>query len=147
MEDLTSKKMFKIMSVLSQYEIVWDMKKEYEIPKTDNVYLNLEKFIDIEKWVQEYYFYYKKWLYEDFEYIYDISSSINQDMLKAITEYNKFEENKLFYWFDVDRDKNAQFEWKLCPISQTELILLGDEFHPNNRLISSVYPLVFPQIK
>lgn len=137
--------MFKIMSVLSQYEIIWDMKKENEIPKTESIYKNLKKFINIDKWVQEYYSYYKKWLHEDCGYIYDISSIINQDMVKAIIEHNKFQRDKLFYWFDVDRDKNEHFEWKLCPISQTELIRLGDEFHPNNRLISSVYPLVFPQ--
>ena len=144
MEDLINKKMFKIMSVLSQYEIIWDMKTECEIPRTENLYNGLEKFINIEEWVREYYSFYKKWLYEDAICIYDISSSINQMMINAIIAYNDSNGNKLLYWFDVDRDIDEQFKWKLCPLSGTELIQLGDDYHPNNRLISSVYPLVFP---
>ena len=146
MEGLINKKLFKVMSLLSQPEIIWDMKTECEVPKTEISYKELGKFINIEEWIVEYYSLYKQWLHDDCGYIYDISSAINQKMIKAVVEYNNLNENKLFYWFDVDRSINEAFEWKFCPISNTELIELGNEFHPNNRMISSVYPLVFPQI-
>lgn len=145
MEDLLNKKNYKIMSVLSQPEILWDMKTETEIPCEEIIYRNLDQFIKIDEWIQNFYSYYQKWLHEDYNYVYDILSPINQDMLNAIIKYNKSgNDERLFLWFDIDRDTNEEFQWKYCPLSKVELVDLGINFHPNNRLVSPIYPLVFP---
>lgn len=132
------------MSVLSQKEVIWNIRSEEEIACNEPIYKGLSRYIDIEEWTRRYYTFYKKWLYEDDSYIYDITSPINQDMLKAIIEYNRSSEDRIFLWFDVDRNIDEQFKWIYCPISKKKLIFLGESIHPNNRLVSPAYPISFP---
>jgi hypothetical protein len=128
-----------------QEEIIWDMLTEKEISVNNEVYTNLRKYIDLDKWRKEYWVKYNEWLESDIQDIHDIHHPINKQIIDALIEYNKISNNKLYYWFDVDRSLNLNFKWKTCPISNEPLLHLSNSYHPNNRLVSGKFPLVFPE--
>ena len=102
--------------------------------------------LDLETWHNHFRILYKAWLNGDSEEIYIIQSNINYSIISKIEKLNKkLKDIKLFYWFDVDRSKeeNYDFVWKNCPLSNKPLIQLKN-VHVNNKFISPKYPIVFP---
>jgi hypothetical protein len=148
--DLINSKNMKIKLMVvadDQKEILWDMLTETEIPLSNLVYQKLGQYIDLDAWRQDYLIRYKEWLESDAPTIYDINSSINTKIIYAISNYNKVIQDRIYFWFDVDRSINPDYKWEICPISHEKLIRLTESYHSNNRLISSKAPLVFPDVE
>lgn len=135
---------YKLMVVGAQSEIIWNMISEKEIPLNNDVYIKINKEINLNEWQNKFNNLYTQWLNEDVEFIFDIFNPINTDILSAISRYNKNSDSKLYYWFDVNRDNYPDFKWEYCPITGERLILLSEAYHSNNRLVSPNEPLVFP---
>ena len=135
---------YKLMFAGNEKKIIWDMLSEKEISLNDKIYQDLNEEIDLNKWGAKYSKLYKNWLENDDETIYDINSAINSEAINALKNYNKKSKNKIYYWFDVNRDSNPDYQWKRCPLTNRPLVLVSKEYHNNNRLISEDAPLVFP---
>ncbi|MBN8786802.1 MAG: hypothetical protein J0I84_06920 [Terrimonas sp.] len=145
MEDLKNKELIKVMWLPKQAEILFKMKDETSLPIKSALYSYILEYIDIVKWRKEYTQKYNDWLNKDDDSIYQIENGINMQMIDDLIKVNKrLRYEKIFYWFDIDRTYNDQFLWKYCPISNKELINLGNGFPKINSLISPDYPLVFP---
>lgn len=128
-------------------EVIYDMLDEKAMPQSFHLYNVLKRYINLNNWLTEYGELYHEWLHKDDNTIFDINAAINWRMIQAITEVNKViaeTPDKLFYWFDVDRNEK-DWEWKLCPVSKTALIDLGSQFPSLNKLISIEHPLTFPE--
>ena len=125
--------------------IIWDMLTETSLTDVHPSYYMLDKEIDLQLWKYAYRNLYQEWLNDDGESIYDIGHPVNLNLINSLININKLTlEYKLYYWFDVNRDKYPDFFWETCPISGTPLIALPIYFHRNNRKISQLFPLVFP---
>jgi hypothetical protein len=136
----------KIMSLAGQDEIIWDMESDEELPIDHVAYIKLNKYIDLHAWNKAFNDKFMAWLELDDLTMYNIHDPINMEMIEAVIDANLINDGfKLFYWFDVNRDITLNFNWKYCPISNSRLMNLGKNFHRKNRLISSSFPLVFPQ--
>jgi len=136
---------FKIMVTGNDEGIIWDISKEIEIKSNHIVFKHLSNEIDFLKWKIQYLDLYKKWLIDEDDSVYDINNLININMINALIVTNmKMVDYKLYYWFDVDRDKYPDYIWEKCPLSKLDLIILPNEFHKNNRKISPEFPLIFP---
>ncbi len=129
-------------------KILFDAKTDSEIGLDSNLYVLLTKYIKIETWKNSYQEKYYNWLNKDDNSIYNINDDININMVNALTKVNEIlKDEMIFYWFDVDRTNIEYFNWKYCPISKKKIILLEKSYHYLNRLVSPVYPLIFPKIK
>lgn len=135
----------KVMITGNDERVIWDLSKETEVESNHMAFLYLSNEINIQEWKGKYLNLYKGWLKDNNDSIYQISSPINMDMINAIISVNlKVAEFKLYFWFDVDRDKQPDYIWKKCPLSHSDLIVLSDAYHENNRKVSPIFPLVFP---
>lgn len=137
---------YKIMWVFEPKEIVWDMQTEEPIPLESKLYQKLSRQFYLKEWLDEFTALYNKWLDEDNPIIHNINSSINRTVIDFLVDFNQSLDRgiKVFYWFDVDRDKHPHFKWKKCPLSGIILKDFGSDFPDTNRLVSTQYPLVFP---
>jgi len=139
---------FKVMFTDIEDEVIWNTSTEKGIQLNHRFYGLLNKEINITNWKDEYYKLYLDWLHNDNESIYDINHPINLNMINALIKVNQLAfEFKIYYWFDVNRDKYPEFVWNVCPLSGTPLIALANSFHINNKKISSVFPLIFPSME
>lgn len=125
--------------------IIWNLPNEELIDSNHVVFQYLCDEIDFLEWKSQYWSLFKKWLVDGDHCIYDINNLINMNMINALVEANKkMTDFNLYYWFDVDRDKYPDYVWEKCPLSKSDLIILPNEFHKNNRKISPEFPLIFP---
>jgi hypothetical protein len=137
----------KVMVTVASENIILDAVTEESIPLVHPVYKRLFEYVDWEKWKEDYLISYQKWLYDDDEEIYDLKKPLNYTMIDAICKVNLLNNNyRLFYWFDINRDTNPNYEWTTCPLSHHPLISLGEDFHKNNRKTSSKFPLILPDL-
>nr|WP_315423251.1 hypothetical protein [uncultured Pedobacter sp.] len=135
----------KVMVTGNDESIIWDLSKETEVESNHMAFVYLSNEINILEWKRKYLNLYKKWLKDEDDSICQISSPINMDMINALITINlKAAEFKLYYWFDVDRDKRPDYIWEKCPLSHSDLVVLSGVFHENNRKISPNFPLIFP---
>lgn len=138
-------KYYKIMVTVRSNGILWDLKERCAADK--EVFDGLNTQIDIEDWKNKYIDLYQKWLEEDDDTLYQIESKINMDMIQSLVKLNnQNHEFKVFYWFDVDRDKYPGHKWLFCPLTSEPLINLHEGNHKNNSKISPRFPLIFPEI-
>ena len=136
---------FKVMVTGNNEGIIWDTAKEIELESDHIAFQYLSREIDISEWKNLYLDLFKKWLVDDDDSIYEITNSINMKMIDALVIINsETSDFRLYYWFDVDRDKYPNYVWKKCPLAGTDLIDLPEHYNNNNRKISVNYPLVFP---
>lgn len=125
--------------------IIWNMLEERKMGYDHLIFNSLSEEIDVQEWKNLYLNLYKSWLIDNDSTIYDIDNPMNMNMINAIINVNKkIADFKLYYWFDVDRDKYPNYIWEKCPLSKLDLIILPDEFHKNNRKLSPEFPLIFP---
>jgi len=135
----------KVMFTSIQEGIIWNASTEEQVKISHPSYDLLNEHIDVSNWIENYSNLYLEWLNNDVEYIFDINHFINSNMVNSLIELNEStKEFKIYYWFDVNRDKYPDFVWDFCPLSDTLLINLPDSFHMNNKKISTVFPLIFP---
>ena len=146
MEDLGNKQLLKIMWLPEAASMIWDMKHESEISlgaiqdETANVYA------EISSWAGRYEQFYKRWLEDETDVIYDIDHEINREILSIVKGLNATSNKYIFfYWFDVDRTNDDKFRWVTSPRSREVLFDLGPDFHFLNRLISVEDYMVFPK--
>jgi hypothetical protein len=135
----------KIMVTSNSGSVLWNVQTESAIQIDHLSYKILGSVLDIAKWQDNYYKLYLEWLHDDDESIYDINHPINVEIVNSLIKVNNIASNfKIYFWFDVDRDKYPKFIWKVCPMSGMQLISLPHNFHLNNRKISPLFPLIFP---
>lgn len=149
MEDFENKKVYKIMWAGSE-DIFWDVIKERKIfrEEKNKVLREVNNFIDIQKWIVEFEELYKEWLENDKGFIYDLNHPINKTILEAIKGINSCKNDfVLFYWYDIDRDKQPNFIWEVDPINGKEKLLEMTSYHRNNRFISLNSFLIFPDFR
>jgi hypothetical protein len=140
--------LLKVMVTNDQDDVIWDAMAETNIQTAHRSYFELNKEIDLQIWKQDYRKLYLEWLHHDNESIYDVHHPINLNVINSLIKVNKIvTEYKLYYWFDVDRDKYPNFRWEVCPLSGNALTNLPNYFHINNRKISQLFPLIFPEIQ
>ena len=124
------------------------MKSEKEIGASLQNYFELliNQHIDFNNWIANYNMYYKKWLDEDDETIFNFNSPLLSTILEVIKKVNeKLDIDKhLFFWYDIDRTFNEDYYWENCPVTKSKLINLGENYFYTNRLISSNIDLVLP---
>jgi len=140
-------KFYKVMWVPNSVELVWDMEKEEEMPLGFYIYDLLNSKMDMLSWSKKFELKYKNWLNDIDHDIYDISSTLHAEVIKTIRTINDSKllksNDKLYYWFDVDRDTNDNYEWVKSPISKSTLQQLTS-FPAINRNISEKDYMVFP---
>lgn len=125
--------------------IIWHVQTEENVALSHPVYQFLWKEINWMNWKEDYLTAYHNWLDSDDESIYDINAPTNRRMIDAITRVNNRSEMfKIYYWFDIDRDKNPNHIWSICPLSNEPLKDLPVDTHRNNRKVSPSIPLIFP---
>ncbi len=128
--------------------IIWNMQNEQLAENQLNVYFMnlLNRYQDIYKWIADYEIYYKEWLNNDENTIFELNHTLLQSILQTTQQVNKElpENQHLYYWFDIDRAVNENFEWKHCPITNEPLINLGADYFYTNRFVSPKVDLVFP---
>lgn len=147
MEDLENKELVKIMWIPGTKKVLWNMKNEKQYLDNKLFYVFLNSQLNLNVWVQEYTKLYRSWLENDDVSIFDLNHKINFNMIKSIKKFNMLSSAViLFYWFDVERSSQPEFQWEKCPKSQSQLISLGDEFHYLNRFVSKDY-LVLPDMR
>ena len=137
---------YKVMPTVPEENIFWDISTERIVDSSSLSYKYLSEYIDIEEWKKSFFELYNKWLKEDDDSVYDIHNEVSRSMINALMEINKKADFKLYYWFDVDRNKYPNYVWRKCPIAGTDLIDLPEYYSMNNRKISVDYPLVFPLV-
>jgi hypothetical protein len=144
MEDLQNKNIFKIMCLFDDPKVIWDVKKEIQLPLTNPIYNKLKQLILLDKWIVDYNHLYVKWLKEDNTEVYNLSNSVIKSMISVLNKYNIINDEKIYFWYDVDRSIDESFSWENCPICGMHLINLGADYNLNNRFISPTEPLIFP---
>ena len=138
-------KEYKLMLTVPEENILWDIVEE-KAQTSVLCYSYLSKSIDLEKWKLSFFSLYRRWVEEDDYSIYDINNDVNISIINALVELNKEIDFKIYYWFDVDRDRYPNYIWEKCPLSQKDLICLPKHYHKNNRKASVDYPLIFPDL-
>jgi hypothetical protein len=132
----------KVMVTGDKDGVLWDIKTENEIDLNHTAYGYIAHEIDLSKWKKDYLDLYRRWLINDDESVYQINHSINMEMISVLAKINKMDlDFKLYYWFDVDRDKCPDYIWENCPLSGERLINISS--HLTSK-ISPISPLVFP---
>lgn len=145
MEDLKNK-LFKIMWVPETEEVIWDMKTEEPISINHIIYNKVIKHLDLTNWISFYKILYSDWLDEDKNDIYNISHEINQMVINTLEKINQsLDDMKIYYWFDIDRTEEENYQWKICPLTNQNLKYLGKDYHYLNRFISPKKFIVFPE--
>ena len=122
-------------------ELIWELQNEQVISPKSEIYQKLP--FDLMAWADKYKILYKDWLDNDNHAVYDIYQPENWEVITALMQC-KSENYRIFYWFDVDRNRFPDFEWKHCPVCGDSLVDLGKDYPSFNRLISPKYPIVFP---
>lgn len=136
---------FKIMITVHGENVIWDLSTETEVESDHKAFQYLSSEINIQEWKEQYLNLYKKWLHNEDDRIYQIANPVNMQMINALIAVNlKFKDFKLYYWFDIDRDKHPDYIWEKCPLSNSDLDHLSGDFHENNKKVSLMFPLVFP---
>jgi hypothetical protein len=138
-------KIYKVMPTVPNENLVWDIMNEQIVESSDECYIRLYRQIDVPEWNTLFFNYYKMWLEDDSQIIYDVHSALNMSMIEALVKINENFEVKLYYWFDVDREKHPDYIWEKCPLSGKDLMELPKFYHRNNRKISREFPLIFPE--
>ena len=123
---------------------VWDIELEEPISVSDPLLAILEKEVGTSEWIREFAEIYNLWLEDDSNEMYDIFNEVNLSMIKKLDHYNSTAQEKVYYWFDVDRVEHPDFKWKTCPLSNSELIDLGEKVPKKNRLMSKNHSIIFP---
>lgn len=138
--------MYKIMWVPGTIRVIWDMVKERQLPLSAQAYADIASLgFDLKKWATDYHKHYQIWLEEDSGQVFDLHHEINQSVIEMLVSLNQnTEAYKVFYWFDIDRDKAPDFKWEHCPIANTPLKMNSHAVHANNRFLSEEFPLVMP---
>lgn len=136
---------YKIMWVPNS-NVIWNMKSEEIDEKSEEYQVIINSYLDLKQWTLEYKNAYNDWLKNDDNTIHNMDSALIKKIRAVIDIINeKFkDEGLLFYWYDVDRDKNENHEWRLSPISGIKLYDLGEEYPNVNRLVSFEDSLCFP---
>lgn len=136
---------YKIMWVPNS-NVIWNMKSEEIDEKSEEYQDIINSYLDLKQWTLEYKNAYNDWLKNDDNTIHNMDSALIKKIRAVIDIINeKFkDEGLLFYWYDVDRDKNENHEWRLSPISGIKLYDLGEEYPNVNRLVSFEDSLCFP---
>ena len=136
---------YKIMWVPNS-NVIWNMKSEEIDEKSEEYQDIINSYLDLKQWTLEYKNAYNDWLKNDDRTIYNMDSALIKKIRAVIDIINeKFKDDGLlFYWYDVDRDKNENHEWRLSPISGIKLYDLGEEYPNENRLVSFEDSLCFP---
>ncbi|MCG8322154.1 MAG: hypothetical protein MI921_21835 [Cytophagales bacterium] len=136
---------YKIMWVPNS-NVIWNMKSEEIDEKSEEYQDIINSYLDLKQWTLEYKNAYNDWLKNDDRTIYNMDSALIKKIRAVIDIINeKFKDDGLlFYWYDVDRDKNENHEWRLSPISGIKLYDLGEEYPNVNRLVSFEDSLCFP---
>ena len=126
--------------------VIWNMKSEEIDEKSEEYQDIINSYLDLKQWTLEYKNAYNDWLKNDDRTIYNMDSALIKKIRAVIDIINeKFKDDGLlFYWYDVDRDKNENHEWRLSPISGIKLYDLGEEYPNVNRLVSFEDSLCFP---
>lgn len=127
-------------------EIIWNMRDEKSVPLDNILYKYLEKFIDYRIWQKEFHKEYLKWLAGENENIYDVNFSLNSqiiDILPKLNEKLNSQNIYVFYWFDIDRSVDENFNWEFCPM--TNELLTNLNIKNNNSLICKKCYLTFPK--
>ena len=126
--------------------VIWNMKSEEIDEKSEEYQVIINSYLDLKQWTLEYKNAYNDWLKNDDNTIHNMDSALIKKIRAVIDIINeKFkDEGLLFYWYDVDRDKNENHEWRLSPISGIKLYDLGEEYPNVNRLVSFEDSLCFP---
>ncbi len=139
---------YKLMWLPNTKHTIWEMKTEKVAKFSEQKYFTslINQNIDLNDWIADYSNYYKKWLDNDDETIFDFNSSLLKSILDAIKKVNKKldKDKHLFYWYDIDRSFNEDYNWIECPITKKKLINLGNNFFYTNRFISEKADLVLP---
>ncbi|WP_293312930.1 hypothetical protein [Pedobacter sp. UBA5917] len=136
---------FKVMVTVAEEGLIWKLLTETELAPDHVALQYLSSEINITEWKNRYLNLYNKWLKNEDDRMCQITDPINMEMINALVEVNsKVSDFKLYYWFDVDRDKYPDYTWKKCPLSNSDLVVLPENLHENNRKVSLMFPLVFP---
>lgn len=140
-------KFYKVMWIPNSKEIIWNMEREEQMPLDFYIYDVLKGKMDILNWSEKYELKYKNWLDDINHDIYDINNVLHIETIKTIQTINNSKllknKDKLYYWFDVDRDLNDNYEWIESPISNSKLQKFNS--YPSiNRNISNEDHMVFP---
>ena len=137
---------YKIMWMPEPESIIWHWKTGTPAKESHMVVEEMAKYIDLLQWRIDYARQYQNWLADLGSEIYDLKSSLNSSIIDSIGKFNGVSKViKIFYWFDVDREKDEGFVWRKCPLTGESLFDLGEDFPNNNRLISERKFLVFPK--
>jgi len=145
--DFNNKELIKLMWLPDVKEVLLFIKDETFVPGDAELYNQVSTYLDIDQWKIRYSALYDKWLNDDDASVYDVDNEVNQTIINALIKVNSALKDKLIlYWFDVDRANNENYQWKICPISKTRLIYLGDEYPKINSLVSNDFPLIFPSL-
>jgi hypothetical protein len=145
MEDLKNKEIFKVMWLPKESRILLNVKNEEFVTLNSSIYERLSIYIDIPRWIILYEKKYSDWLNNDENSIYNINDNLNKKMVDALRQLNEsYIDKRIFYWFDIDRTNNPNFDWEYCPLSEKKLIFLGYDYPKINSLISPDFPLIFP---
>jgi len=136
----------KLMWMPEGESVMWNMQDEEPIPERSLVHTEISKYLDIKNWRTLYALKYNSWLQSLSGEIFQINDPVNIMALEAVDKYNKMEsiKDRVFYWFDIDREKNEDYQWELCPITGEKLASLGTDYPMNNRLVSWKKNMVFP---
>lgn len=149
MEDLRNKKLYKLLWLPEQQDIIRDMRTEHIAFNSEKVMIleHLNKFINVSAWHKKYSVLYQEWLNNDLDVIYDIKNEINVEIIQAIKATNDELRKKnilLFYWFDFDRTSHENKEWSKDPFTDKYLYELGSSYNKLNRKVSLENFIVFP---
>lgn len=136
----------KVMWAAEGANIIWNMEQEEPDASCAALAALLHTYIDVPAWATSYEDYYHQWLAADDLTIYNLDAPIVASMLNAIKRFNRQEQYKLYYWFDIDRTESSDFRWQRSPLSGERLLQLPDSFSSVNRYISPTDLLVFPDI-
>ena len=136
---------YKVMWVPNS-NVIWNMKTE-EIDERSEEYQDIiNSYFDLNQWKLEYKNAYDDWLKNDNNTIHDVDSDLIKRIRAVIGIINEKlkDQSHLFYWYDIDRDKNEDYQWRLSPISGIKLYNLGEEYPNINKLVSFEDSLCFP---
>jgi hypothetical protein len=132
------------MYIPGEVSPVWDLHSEDPISSDDPLRAILENELGVAEWVNEFDKKYRQWLDDESKEVYDIFHEVNLSMIKKLDKYNNTASEKVYYWFDVDRVEQPDFNWKKCPLSNSELIDLGEMIPNKNRLMSKMHSIIVP---
>jgi hypothetical protein len=138
--------LYKVMWAADGSNIIWNMQQESHDIDCANLAHQLAQYIDVGAWVHSYEEHYRQWLEQDDSTIFTINSPLLVSMLNAVQSFNKEEESKLYYWFDVNRLATPAVQWRYSPLSGEKLFQLPASFSFVNRYIAPTDFLVFPSV-